>query len=65
MRLSKHCKIKVHAYLDHNVFKNLLEVNSYLMHLLLNDFIYFDDYYDGTIIKPKVLEDSLCKGNLP
>ena len=32
------------------------------MHLLLNDFIYFDDYYDSTKTKPEVLEDSLFKG---
>ena len=31
------------------------------MHLLLNDFIYFD-YYDSTKTKPEVLEDSLFKG---
>ena len=44
------------------MFKYFLEVNSYLMHLLLNDFIYFDDYYDSTKTKPEVLEDSLFKG---
>ena len=40
-------------------------MNSYLMYLVLNDFIYFDDYHDGTKTKPEVLEDGLFKGNLP
>ena len=44
------------------MFRYFIEVNCYLMHLLLNDFIYFDDYYDSTKTKPEVLEDSLFKG---